>query len=408
MSLTKKRHGDTQFLDGLRGLASMAVVLSHTIFWYFPSMHQGAKAAGSTALALWLFNSPFSFFYKGGYAVSIFFVLSGYVLSTVCLRKKSDIYLARATAKRYVRLGGPVLASVLLCALLQAVGAFKATEWGIRMPLSSAYGGASNLWHTISTATYGAMIYGDRSMNYVLWTISIEFYGSLLIFSTAAIFGFSKQTFRYASTVLFLFFFVQHGQLTYYSMFFAGAALSTLTFEQKESADGSRLWTVVASLLGGLYLGGYASGSASYSYLVRSANFIQHSGVSLNWPITFSCLGAASLLYAVLESRRAKKLLSTRPLIWLGNISYSLYLVHSLVLTSLGALIVHWFGAKFPSFLVCLMAVSLASLALSHVFWRLVDMRFTRLADRLGQFLIREEPARDRTEKLQLNFHDAP
>lgn len=380
----KQRHGETRFLDGLRGIAALAVVFSHLLFWYYPEAHIGLKAAAPAPFALWLFNSPFSFFYKGGYAVSVFFVLSGFVLTAVCLRKQDDLYLAQAVVKRYLRLGGPVFASVVLCAIMQAFGAFDAAKLGIHVPLSGAYTAALEWPQVLRSALYGSMIYGDRTYDYVLWTISIEFYGSLLIFASAALFGFDKGLMRWASAVLFLLFFLQMGQFTYYSMFFAGAYLAALE-PQKHPVTAGRRATSTLALIGALYLGGYAPASTAYFYLGHTANDLQVRGIlTLNWPIAFSGIGATLLVYAVLTLPSIKRWLSTPVLTWLGGVSFSLYLLHSLVLTAITPWIMHWMGFGATSFFSSLVTILFASLAVAYLFWLMIDLRFMQLADRFG------------------------
>jgi len=379
----KVRHEGTQFLDGVRGIAALSVVLSHLALWYFPEAHSGIgpNMASASPVAVWLYHSPLSFFYKGGYAVSVFFVLSGFVLTTICMKKRAEpIYLAKATAKRYIRLGGPVAASVLLCVTLQSLGVFHNIDLGISVPLSNAYDSESNWWAAIKSALYGSMLYGDRSFNYVLWTISIEFYGSLLIFSLVGIFGPSGHLLRRAAIVLALIFLFQPGSLVNYSMFFFGALLTTVNFNSSRSITA----TGIAAIAGGLYLGGYAPTSHSYSLLVKLANALQTHGIKMNWPGAYSCLGATLLIYGCLAIRGIQPLLSSRMLSWLGAISFSLYLTHSFVLTAIAGPVMHHFGENTLSFAISAVLVIGASMICAHIFWTIFDIPSIRAADRFA------------------------
>ena len=386
MSL-EKRHGDTAFLDGLRGIAAFAVVLSHLIFWFYPEGHIGTRAPSPSATALWLFNSPFSFFYKGGYAVAVFFVLSGFVLTRACLRKNNNIYTAQAALKRYVRLGGPVFATVLICAVMRALGLFPANEMGIKTFLSGAYGTPPDWIEALRAATYGAMLYGDRSYDYVLWTISIEFYGSLLVFACFALFGFNQKLLRGVTAALAVLFAIQMGNATYYFLFFAGSFFATMDWSEQRTGK-SRAFTAIAALLSGLYLGGYAPGSNSYFLISHTANELQKQKIlTLNWPILFYGLGAVLMIYAVLSIKFPHRFLSSPPLRWLGGISFSLYLLHSLVLTATTPYVIRYLGFNLTSFTVAVIATSTTTFAVSHFFWKAVDIPFTRLADRIGRMV---------------------
>ena len=383
----EQRHGDTAFLDGLRGIAAFAVVLSHLIFWFYPEGHIGTRAPSPSATALRLFDSPFSFFCKGGYAVAVFFVLSGFVLTRACLRKNNNIYTAQAALKRYVRLGGPVFATVLICAVMRALGLFPANEMGIKTFLSGAYGTPPDWIEALRAATYGAMLYGDRSYDYVLWTISIEFYGSLLVFACFALFGFNQKLLRGVTAALAVLFAIQMGNATYYFLFFAGSFFATMDWHHPRH-NIVRTLLAPAALLLGLYLGGYAPGSTSYSIIGHTANDLQKQEIlTLNWPILFYGVGAVLLIYAVLATRWTHKFLASPPLRWLGGISFSLYLLHSLILTASAPLVIKYMGFNLGAFLVALVVTSTLTFIASHGFWKMVDIPFTRLADRFGKML---------------------
>lgn len=93
------------------------VLLSHLILTFFPYMHVAVNETGlhENKIQTLIYNSPFGFFYSGKAAVFIFFVLSGFILTKVCLREgNSPIKIFSMSIKRYPRLMIPVLASCLI------------------------------------------------------------------------------------------------------------------------------------------------------------------------------------------------------------------------------------------------------------------------------------------------------
>ena len=68
-------------LDGLRSVAAFAVLLSHCAFAFLPFLRTGSPAQLRYTWKETVFNSPFYLLYSGRFAVSWFFVLSGFVLA---------------------------------------------------------------------------------------------------------------------------------------------------------------------------------------------------------------------------------------------------------------------------------------------------------------------------------------
>jgi peptidoglycan/LPS O-acetylase OafA/YrhL len=87
------------------------------------------------------------------------------------------------------------------------------------------------------------------------------------------------------------------------------------------------------------------------------------------WTDYSIAFGAGSFVLLALGVEKVTKLLLHPALTWLGDVSYSLYLVHALVLLSL----VHAFHRFAPIWLL-LAAVPPISLAAAHVSWKLVEL----------------------------------
>lgn len=365
------------YLDGLRGLAAISVVFSHTFLWFLPGLHSGPSAhPDASELETAIFNSPVSFFYKGGAAVWLFFVLSGFVLSYSLMKKRDDLGALRTAAtKRYFRLGFPVFFSVMIGYLLMSVGAFKARELGLTENFMLIYNSSSSLISALKQGTYGSLIFGQNQYNYVLWTISIELYGSFLVFGTIALFGANISTFRAACVVIAICAIQSHDR-TFSSMalFAAGMLLSTFRINQLNGLAGIAASLIV--ILSGLYLMGYHPKSDSYRHVVWLAGKLQLMGVKLNWPEFFPQAGAALVLYSILFSNYIFRPLSLSPFSWLGRISYSVYLLHSFALSITAQYIATQYSG-WTAAIICLSIVLPITLIASHFFYLYVDRFFT-------------------------------
>lgn len=123
---TPKTHS-TQYLDGIRGLASLIVFIFHFTHLLFPSTNSG-YIVGSKNTSIWQLPM-IRFAYSGAAMVSIFFIVSGYVLTHRYIQKMYQqeylsLYtsLTSLTFRRALRLFLPSLASCILAFFCTSIG----------------------------------------------------------------------------------------------------------------------------------------------------------------------------------------------------------------------------------------------------------------------------------------------
>ena len=114
--------------------------------------------------------------------------------------------------------------------------------------------------------------------------------------------------------------------------------------------------------------------------IVRLSRSSPFPGLNALWP----CLGAALVIWAGDRSHLASRLLTVRPMVFVGLISYSLYLWHWPMICLLG-----YFGLKIGALEVC--AVTVASVVLSWVSWKFVETPMRRSSRKMsfGRVFIR-------------------
>jgi len=175
------------YLDGLRGWAALFVLFHHLLLAFAPDGHEaGIKTSPAAA--------PLSFLTDGPLAVSIFFILSGIVLTaavTAAGEKGTRIGLVALALKRWLRLGLPIFAAgLVVLALLSlqvdrsiAIGWAAESSW-MRKFFPPAYD--PGVLDVLREAFVTAFVGPETPVHDpVLWTIRIEFPGSLLIFLLA-------------------------------------------------------------------------------------------------------------------------------------------------------------------------------------------------------------------------------
>jgi len=304
--------GPLPSLTPLRGIAALWVVLFHYC-WHFPAVHAD-RYTGAV--------------YKGYLAVDLFFMLSGFVISHVYHR----VFARQVTGQHYqdflkarVARIYPLHLTVLLVFVATAVAERAAVY---------AYGGSFGPIPLVGERSLGGffanllMLQGvwarELSWNDPSWSISLEFLAYLLF---PLLFGWLWRARPAAKAGI------------------AGVLLVALGSLAYRTGDDFNQWNGMGATM--RCLPEFLIGALLYSaYRGRVLGSVLATDTALLTAILLLCgmlhfaapdfgiipLFALLLLTAVANEGRLGPLLNSAPLLWLGNISYSLYLIHWFVL----------------------------------------------------------------------------
>lgn len=378
------------FLDGVRGVAMIIVVFHHFGLGFFPAinyLNPDQIHLGNGKVELLIARTPLNLFFNGGFAVSIFFVLSGFVLSYKFHRSGSHKLLREYAAKRYFRLLIPVGVSIILCYILHEAGLFTHRELGditkSKDWLSCLFTDMKTVAMMIKNVFIDVFINNDNRYNPVLWTMTIEFLGSLLLFSFLTLSGNNKKSVLLHIIVAFL---ILLTDKKFYAAFILGSLISKLFadgFSFPKSWKGIPIKLFL--LLAGIYFSSYPQGS-----------FVQQSiWKPLAWDWTnsydlFHVLGSFCLLFVICFEKNFMRFFSVKPFLYLGKISFSFYLIHLAVMCSLGCTIFLrlWKpGTYFIPFFISFIASMAATFLISHVYYKYVDKTSIRFSEKMGKLI---------------------
>nr|WP_111300727.1 acyltransferase [Paracoccus saliphilus] len=343
--------------DGLRGVAAVIVVVFHYLCMLHPSW---APISDDVEL---LAHTPVHILWNGRLAVSVFFVLSGFVMAAAAERRR-DLLVVTAAA-RYLRLAVPATASCVLAWLwlvsfpssaTQLQGALdepsRWLDYTYQQPIPP-------VWHALADGAVANFLRGYSRFNNVLWTMQIELFGSLAIFLLYAVTrGAARLATLAASGAAVLLWFSDA-----YLGFIFGAAL----YEGHRRGLFQSVPAVVAviALAMAVALGGPGEGAHLRLNLPDVPDQWQM-GTARG---VMNAVAAALLTFGVLALPAFTRALS-RPLpVFLGRISFGLYLVHVPPLYS----IVAWSYLQDVPEYVLAPVYGIGMLILAWIFTLLVD-----------------------------------
>ncbi len=302
MKLSKSRY---EALDGLRGVSALMVV-----FYHF-----GLDIFDTTGL----FEN--NFFVHTSYAfVDFFFVLSGFVIGHTYLNKINNYSALKSyLIKRFARLY-PLLLLTVICYAILKLYALYFTNFQFD---SDNYGLKDLLIDTIEPLTFMnsiPVISKSAGLNPVSWSISAEMI-SYLIFGLIVLFGKSKRSFLLGLwSILCLAFIIYHNRYLYTGEWGAiraglnfGVGVLVYEISNKVAIKGSYFEYVFISLLIVVF----------YS-INNSQNELSN--------LLLTPLFSMGVLIFSFERGVISKILKKSLLQFLGKISYSVYLVHFIIL----------------------------------------------------------------------------
>ncbi|KAK1712893.1 acyltransferase family-domain-containing protein [Colletotrichum acutatum] len=432
-----RKLGPTAYLDGLRGVAAFVVYIFHFSYLWFPDLRWGYGFAGHQMF----WQMPIvRALHSGRASVTVFFVISGFVLTlkTVSMihKRKMDqalSALAGSAFRRPFRLYLPIFASTFIIALLVYGGEYVRDPSGAPVPprgpsldqqLQHWFWSTVNLMNPFRAIVNRENMKGSEYDGH-LWTIPVEFKGSLLVFFLLLIFARAKRWVHMVGVTGITLWLVHIGDWDQ-ALFCAGLLLAELSIIMPNTAPTTettedqlpsyRLRTVkrygsqsihifrhagtVALFFLGLYLFSYPEyyGASTPGFITISQwvpDYYKAMGdrTQLYW----NSIGAIIFIFALMYSPPAEPLLQ-RPFTtsfaqYLGQISYSLYLWHGAINHMVG---VRWLSpahaalslagaqAKLAFFWGSLVN-TLALLWASDVFNRIVDVNAVKLTRWLGE-----------------------
>lgn len=311
-------HTHINFLDTIRGLAALAVVSEHFVIAY-------GLPCRSDACRYWLDYSPLHIWWNGSAAVSMFFVLSGLVLSIKYFRNghRPDLgrfHLAKFLIGRLFRIWLPYLLVLTISALLY-LHTISLPFPSTQLPASDWLSG---MWHghplTLSAMIRESFLLQMPAEIVLLpqsWTLGIELIISLLLPVGLLLAD--------RGTSWLLFFGLLSTSLLGVPIFLWHFLLGLLIARHYDRIHGyldHRTWQRRLLLLVGLLLYNIDT--------LAAAEFLSEPTLWLA-----SGLGSGMILMFVLSSPHSQRWLCYPLLRQIGRVSYSAYLTHMAVLLCL-------------------------------------------------------------------------
>lgn len=291
-------HERLDYIDGLRAIAVLLVVLHH------------ATLHSSLYLKQHVVSPWMHVVLEGEHGVDLFFVLSGFCLSYPTLARlhrfgTAAFRLHTFAARRLLRIVPPYYAAIAFCVVLSAVPGF---------------GGMLSSWPDIVRQAL-FLDWHTQFLNRSFWTLCIEFRWYFIFPAALALWVYSRR------------------------LFFAVAAVCLTAYltTRLRSID---LGVLLPFLLGITAAHCYINPRPWFKYFAVAAPAGVLLGIILEPLLVASSFGVDAIPLAFIRtnvgwqfamfsfvvlcgySTVAQRLLSLRPLVWIGVASYSIYLIH--------------------------------------------------------------------------------
>ncbi|KAJ4375764.1 hypothetical protein N0V83_001040 [Neocucurbitaria cava] len=352
----------TAWLDGLRGFAAFLVYWHHNMLW----SHAGKgnfifENAFGYEGRHYFATLPFVriFFSGGHFAVAIFFVISGYVLSVkgLGLIQKGQTQhatdgIGSALFRRWLRLYLPILAVTFAWLCIR-----HATKIWVDMPdMNGTFREDVRTWYQTFknySFVFDTNIYAFTAPYHPhTWSIPIEFKGSIIVYTVLTALAKCTRNARLWCEIGLIFYFLYIVDGYFGALFMAGMLLCDLELLAQDDQL-PRLLSMLTGFkeliffhlfIGALYLGGVPSFDAldvDRTTLISKSpgwKWLSHLKPQAVFDAKWFYLFWAAFLAVASIPRLPwlKYFFETRFCQYLGRISFALYLVHGLVIWTLG------------------------------------------------------------------------
>jgi peptidoglycan/LPS O-acetylase OafA/YrhL len=381
-------------LEGLRGLAAIAVVIHHLLPFLTTICPTSPLPTGTLVWPITA-RGQIDFFlpvHNGEVAVWVFWTLSGFVLSIGYFQRITNTpdeqraLLLSSTLRRYPRLFLPILASCLVSFLVMKADLttnlisseiIRPTD-----PTAADWLSSLSVVHPTLVGVLSNSLFFASTYNAAAWTMPKELLGSLFVFCYLALIGHSQlRRLGYAFLIPVFF----RYDLAWLNCFVTGIALADF-------------YTLPLYFLRTRILGSYSiqflqlRESIPFALIAFVTNYILASIVKTSpfQLVLISIFVVASVLF----SRPLSKLLSLPWIVFLGRISFGIYLLHMTIICSFSgwllALLMPRSAGTSGALVIFAGTLTLCTFC-GWLFFRCIDAPSVSLSKHFSRFLMRTD-----------------
>lgn len=363
-----------EYLDSVRGLAALSVIAGHYTASY-----------GIPQTVAFISKTPLAFLINGTGAVSLFFILSGYVLSVKFFSSNSKLEASQFSFLQFSISRIFRIYPLFFAALLLSYFARNYIDTSfITIPQETSY--SERLWSQLYTLKRFILeslliirIPKDAGLRLLPqdWSLTIEILLSLCVPLLAIFCRWRARTFIVFS--IFALYFLRINQ--YFFEFILGVFLAYYTPLLIQKWSRVNKFTKIACLFFGIIL--YTSAYTFPSLLIRYLDFTFFNITS--W-------GSFFILTSVICSERLQKILNHSVLRFLGKISFGLYLFHYIIILAIVPFFIKYLNTmgldNIPSIkIITFSFVIIATSILSYVMYYLVERTFIKVGRNINSML---------------------
>lgn len=294
------------WIDGLKGICCLLIVVHHYILIRYPSAYFGSNAISylnnyDTAFA----QNPLSVFVNGNFLVCLFFILSSVV---ICLQSynscENSKQMTKNILKRYLRFAIPIFICSILLEIFMRI--FENNPHSILDLLKSSF--ITVLWK------------GDNTFNGGFWVLHTTFIGTFIAMPFGILLkNCNKKIIIVMLFITYIYFFLG----TYYLTFALGIIIAywLVHFSNKKSIIIGLLLIFI-----GLIIGGYPTEfkPTNFYEVLNITHISKHIPLHVFWHI----IGAFMVCFGITMIPIIQKTLSNKVFKFLGTISFYVYVLH--------------------------------------------------------------------------------
>ena len=349
-------------LIGLRGIAALTVVILHVL-----NTTPSLVYPQTGTFAWWFSYTPLNLVRNGDEAVLLFYVLSGFVLARPFTRRtQNQSYLAyypRRLLRLYPALWGGLIFTFLLTLVESRHTIAGATVWTnmhSNFHLSTLQ---DALLPRVGTTFDGPLwslrweiLFSLSLPLYVVIARAFKRWGAIKVLVVIAVLLLAAADVKVHSTQI-------NNAILYFPMFGVGVIMAFYETDLVKwfgTFMGRSGWNRIALVVVAVVFGDLTNEISPIKGNIP--------GVLVTLAHGLGVIGAALIIVMVLSWRPYSKALETRAIDWLGKRSFSLYLIHDAILTT----IVLWLGGHPNPFLLVVLVLPSCFVGII-IFYRLVE-----------------------------------